>query len=545
MNRTTFLIPTLAVGLSAPAWGASFQTAPILPEEGVDVLNRSVTREQLDRDLFSSPYATVVVGHVDVYDRFPYLESRWFQVVSDPGWNRLLYGEVGGSLESMDGRDLAIGELRDPRGLSADEYGRVYVADAGNHRVLAFDTVSEFDDVRLVPAFTIEGLARPFDVAYSDAGTPFDRTDDRLYVADTGHNRVCAYDVNASGATFRAAIGELGSGAGRFAGPTALTVGRNEGRHTDDVYVADAHTGRLVHLVDRETRFDWDGDVAQRAGILTSLDTDQWGQLYAAAPGSGRVVKFDRHLNELVEFDAGHSPRAFHIPFATRTDHRDGSVKRVGQGSALMVQDWTGQTGLSLVRLGVDLASLNVTAAEDVIATAHLTEHSNVSAQILDDAGRVVQEKSIGALDAGTIDLRLTAAELAGLAAGDYELRVHAASTYESGGDAEIAAPFSWNGGLGAVANVATLGVAEPNPFRASTSIRFSIPAGARDHSLAVYDVAGRLVRSLSSGPADAGSHAVSWDGRDGAGHQVAAGVYLTRLVVDGETSTGKLVHLR
>jgi len=545
MRRTTFLLSALAVGLSAPAWGASFTSAPILPEEGVDVLNRTVSRERLDRDLFSTPYATVVVGHVDVYERFPYLESRWFQVVSDPAWNRLLYGEVGKDLAAHDGKTSALGELSQPRGLSVDEFDRVYVADSGNHRVLVLQASNEFDEIRLEPVFAIEGLARPFDVAYSDAGTPFDRSDDRLYVADTGSNRVVSYDLADDGATFRAATGELGSGIGFFAGPTALTVGRVDGAHTADVYVADAHNGRIVHLKDAGDRFDWDGTLEHGVGVVTSLDVDHWGHVYAASPSSNQVLKYTASLTPLTTLDSTR-PRAFHVPFANRIDHRDGSSARVGRGAGLLVEEWTGETGISLVRLGVGLEEMNVSVNEGVVASVRLTDRGSVTAQVVDDAGRVMYESDLGVMSAGDLSVELPVAELGLLNEGDYMLRVNASSIYEGGDSAQASAPFAWNGSGGAVGNVVSLEGANPNPFRGATSIRFAIPAsGARSYSLDVYDVTGRLVRNLGAGAIDGGAHSVSWDGRDSAGRSVAAGVYLTRLNVEGEIETRKMVHLR
>jgi hypothetical protein len=72
---------------------------------------------------------------------------------------------------------------------------------------------------------------------------------------------------------------------------------------------------------------------------------------------------------------------------------------------------------------------------------------------------------------------------------------------------------------------VASLGVV-PNPFNPSTEIRYTLPA--RGHvKLALYDVRGRLVRTLVDGHMEAGPHAVEWLGRDNAGRQQASGVYL------------------
>jgi len=71
-----------------------------------------------------------------------------------------------------------------------------------------------------------------------------------------------------------------------------------------------------------------------------------------------------------------------------------------------------------------------------------------------------------------------------------------------------------------------------PNPFNPMTSIAFSLPA-AEQVKLAVYDVAGRHVRTLHDGVAAAGEHTVVWDGTDQAGRAVPSGTYVYRLITD------------
>lgn len=80
-----------------------------------------------------------------------------------------------------------------------------------------------------------------------------------------------------------------------------------------------------------------------------------------------------------------------------------------------------------------------------------------------------------------------------------------------------------------------------PNPFNPSTVIRYELAAPARV-DLAVYDLAGRLVDTLSFGTEAAGAHEVTWQGRDEAGRAVAAGVYVYRLQAGGEVLTRRMV---
>lgn len=68
-----------------------------------------------------------------------------------------------------------------------------------------------------------------------------------------------------------------------------------------------------------------------------------------------------------------------------------------------------------------------------------------------------------------------------------------------------------------------------PNPFNPETRIDFQVLR--RDHvSLRVYDMAGRLVRTLQDGELTSGTHSRVFDGRDEAGSPLASGVYIYRL---------------
>ena len=74
------------------------------------------------------------------------------------------------------------------------------------------------------------------------------------------------------------------------------------------------------------------------------------------------------------------------------------------------------------------------------------------------------------------------------------------------------------------------LGGNYPNPFNPSTSFEFTLPLDKRV-SVRIYDVSGRLVRTLVNGEYFAeGTHTVTWNGLDDAGQPVASGAYLYTL---------------
>ncbi|MBK9302499.1 MAG: VCBS repeat-containing protein [bacterium] len=84
-----------------------------------------------------------------------------------------------------------------------------------------------------------------------------------------------------------------------------------------------------------------------------------------------------------------------------------------------------------------------------------------------------------------------------------------------------------------------------PNPFNPATTLRYDLPRSGRVE-LRVYDVAGRLVRTLRAGEVEAaGRREAVWDGRDDAGRAAAAGAYLVRLSANGETLGRRLLLVK
>ena len=89
-----------------------------------------------------------------------------------------------------------------------------------------------------------------------------------------------------------------------------------------------------------------------------------------------------------------------------------------------------------------------------------------------------------------------------------------------------------------------TLGANYPNPFNPATIIPLAVPAEAGDVDLTIYNVLGQPVRHVWTGPLAAGKHRLVWDGRDGQGQPVAAGVYLYQLQVGDQTRLRKMVKI-
>ena len=89
-----------------------------------------------------------------------------------------------------------------------------------------------------------------------------------------------------------------------------------------------------------------------------------------------------------------------------------------------------------------------------------------------------------------------------------------------------------------------SLGQNEPNPFNPMTTIRFSLDS-SRHASLRVYDVSGRLVRTLVDRDLNAGQPVVVWDGKTEAGVSSPSGVYFYRLIDGERVLTRRMTLLR
>ncbi len=83
-----------------------------------------------------------------------------------------------------------------------------------------------------------------------------------------------------------------------------------------------------------------------------------------------------------------------------------------------------------------------------------------------------------------------------------------------------------------------------PNPFNPATTIAYAVAAPTR-LELKVYDVSGRLVRTLVSGVVARGEHAIVFDGRNAGGDRLASGIYFLRFDTPERTQVRSLALLK
>ena len=83
-----------------------------------------------------------------------------------------------------------------------------------------------------------------------------------------------------------------------------------------------------------------------------------------------------------------------------------------------------------------------------------------------------------------------------------------------------------------------------PNPFNPQTTIEYALPYDSHV-TLEIYDIAGRLMRTLLNEYKDAGYGQVTWDGTNASGQAVASGLYFYTIHAGGHFAAKKMTLLR
>jgi hypothetical protein len=115
------------------------------------------------------------------------------------------------------------------------------------------------------------------------------------------------------------------------------------------------------------------------------------------------------------------------------------------------------------------------------------------------------------------------------------------------GGGAKIAAGDTTSGSKSAADAPRAFKLSQnyPNPFNPVTSIRFVVGNGPTHTTLKIYNLCGRLVRTLVDEEKAPGTYSVTWDGKNNSGRDVASGIYFYQLRSGGLTDAKRLVLIK
>lgn len=170
-------------------------------------------------------------------------DSVW---VADQEANRIARFDLGGQLLSVwDGTGTTGGALNGPNGLALSNDGaELFVADTGNHRivVVSAEDWSVRHEIGTGQGAGSEQFDNPNDIDVW-AGGIVPAGDGLLFVADTGNNRVVWYqfDTGSGKWQYAAAWGSSGDAAGQFNSPSGIALDH----HQMKVWVADTGNNRI------------------------------------------------------------------------------------------------------------------------------------------------------------------------------------------------------------------------------------------------------------------------------------------------------------
>ena len=136
---------------------------------------------------------------------------------------------MGSRGQSREGRGNGPGEFERPEGIAIDANRKVYVADTGNNRIQVFDLNFEFQ-------FQFGEQGNGPGEFNGPASVAIDRNGN-VFVVDRGNNRIQEFTNNG---TFVKAFGKAGSGLGEFDTPFGITVDDD-----DAITVTDQENNRV------------------------------------------------------------------------------------------------------------------------------------------------------------------------------------------------------------------------------------------------------------------------------------------------------------
>lgn len=381
-------------------------------EHNIQKLTKSVTQDKLNRNLFENPYAGVLFSSVTQSDHAPFFTAQYVQLVTDPAWNRVVYGDYNGWVKAYKNGASEIEALKSPHGIDRDADGNIYIADTGNNRIVVLKLGGSEGETELSYQFSFGkgDLSLPYDVAWDDSGTPLQNSDDIIWVTDTGKHRILGYALNEKSAEQKFSYGSAGNAVGEFFQPTSIAVGKFNGAGNGYLYIGDAGNRRIAQLAINTDGVQWLGSFENKEeSQFTSVAVDHWGNVFVTDRSYREIIKLTPTLEPLTtikgEANALIDPTNIHIIFGKVTIEAESKTYWTGYDQAFSLGKWTENSGAERYGLGADFENYSLTLSEDLAqlyVNGTLTDNSKVSVAIVDaTTDATVKQISMGWLIAG------------------------------------------------------------------------------------------------------------------------------------------------
>ena len=314
--------------------------------------------------------------------------------------------------------------------------------------------------------------------------------------------------------------GQNGSARARLAKPLVVSVLDQDGSPLPGVRVVFATDGRALLSSASDADRCAVGSSASSIVSYTNANGQASVRLTLLGTSVGILVKATVEGLEPVTFTAIKSGQAIpHRLTKVCGDSQEGLVdEQLAESFVVSVSD---ENGAAIAGVAV---SFSVTAGEGTLSSATSTTDAN---------GRAATSLTLGS-ESGTNTVEAAVEGLRSVtftATGEKSALASLFDVFEAGKRASLP-------------DRTQLLQNAPNPFNSQTVLSYFLlaPGPVR---LEVFALSGQRVAVLHQGPQQAGYHRLHWDGRNAAGHSVASGAYLYRLVTDEAVLTRKLILLR
>jgi DNA-binding beta-propeller fold protein YncE len=287
------------------------------------------------------------------------------------GKHKLIYNKSLTSIGIVGGEGSDLGSFKDPRSVTGDEMGNLYIADTGNHRIVHM-RYTEDDDLVAMKEFkgADDALIGPTGVSLSGG---------KLYVADSGNNRIAVFDTAGTlHESLRPIMEEE-----RLRGPLSIAAVM---KGDDWLYYNEFFIAVIDSLGKRLWKISPEGEVLAIARPNSSSSTfghvaiDYYGNIYVTDQSGGCIHKYTRHLDYIAAFG---KMRQFDEPRGITINRRFGQVFVSERAGAQYY--WI---GTDIMRFAAENCTIdNAEKRISVDISFLLTEHSTISIYIEDEYG--------------------------------------------------------------------------------------------------------------------------------------------------------------
>lgn len=384
-------------------------------------ITKSYTQQKFGKDVFGQTWASA--SHCTKLTDSDSECAASVSATTDPFWNRLTLSYAKNFVRSYGSYGSGVHQFISPRGVAIsrrDGNGHaIFIADAGNNRiavvVLNHETREVFWDGVIDGSDAGLTLNQPFDVAY-DPGSSWSMQDDRIFILDSGNNRVLVYNVyvNMNNGTFtKQYLGKFGDST-NLSFPIAIAVratpsGIRPTEEAVDVAITDRGNRRVVM---------WSFNPATSVGTLGPVSdslpgADLTGVSFDA---EGSIVVADRSHNDFLKLSTTTSrfdgdklsvfkrwtiqgrysgTTGIHVGRAFRDDGF-GKVRDLRLAYLHTTEEWSATNGMQTIRMGTDVDSLIAALAPDTTSREAwfqflLTGNATYSSKIVDGNGALVR----------------------------------------------------------------------------------------------------------------------------------------------------------